>query len=94
MNGDGKIDAANDRTVIGQNFPSWTGGLSINLFWKDFDFSALFQGAFDVDKYCEAESSYAFYNGGKVLKNTWIVGHRKTTTQAIHVLQKIHRPTS
>ena len=68
LNGDGKIDAANDRTVIGQNFPSWTGGLSINLFWKDFDFSALFQGAFDVDKYCEAESSYAFYNGGKVLK--------------------------
>ena len=68
LNGDGKIDAANDRTVIGQNFPSWTGGLSINLFWKDFDFSALFQGAFDIDKYCEAESSYAFYNGGKVLK--------------------------
>ena len=68
LNGDGKIDAANDRTVIGQNFPSWTGGLSINLYWKDFDFSALFQGAFDVDKYCEAESSYAFYNGGKVLK--------------------------
>lgn len=65
---DGKIDAAYDRTVIGQNFPSWTGGLSINLFWKDFDFSALFQGAFDVDQYCEAESSYAFYNGGKVLK--------------------------
>lgn len=65
---DGKIDAAYDRTVIGQDFPSWTGGLSINLFWKDFDFSALFQGAFDVDKYCEAESSYAFYNGGKVLK--------------------------
>lgn len=65
---DGKIDATYDRTVIGQNFPSWTGGLSINLFWKDFDFSALFQGAFDVDKYCEGESSYAFYNGGKVLK--------------------------
>lgn len=65
---DGKIDGTYDRTVIGQNFPSWTGGLSINLFWKDFDFSALFQGAFDVDKYCEAESSYAFYNGGKVLK--------------------------
>ncbi|WMI94277.1 TonB-dependent receptor [Bacteroides fragilis] len=68
LNGDGKIDAANDRTIIGKNFPSWTGGLNIALYYKDFDFSMLFQGAFDVDGYYNGEASYAFYNGGKVLK--------------------------
>ncbi|WP_455591998.1 SusC/RagA family TonB-linked outer membrane protein [Bacteroides sp.] len=65
---DGKIDAAYDRTVIGKNFPSWTGGLNIALYYKDFDFSMLWQGAFDVDGYYTAEAAYAFYNGGKVLE--------------------------
>lgn len=64
---DGKIDAS-DRTVIGKNFPSWTGGFNITLFYKDFDFSALFQGAFDVDNYYTGEASYAFFNGSKVLE--------------------------
>lgn len=65
---DGKIDAAYDRTVIGKNFPSWTGGLNFALFYKDFDFSMLFQGALDVDGYYNGEAAYAFYNGGKVQK--------------------------
>ena len=68
LNGDGKIDAANDRKVIGKDKPSWTGGLNISLFYKDFDFSAFFQGAFDVDGYYTGESAYAFYNSGKVLE--------------------------
>lgn len=63
---DGKIDATYDRTVIGKNFPSWTGGLNITLFYKNFDFSMLLQGAFDVDGYYNGEAAYAFYNGGKV----------------------------
>ena len=68
LNGDGKIDAAKDRKVIGKDKPSWTGGLNISLFYKDFDFSAFFQGAFDVDGYYTGESAYAFYNSGKVLE--------------------------
>lgn len=68
LNGDGKIDAANDRMVIGKNFPSWTGGLNVAVFYKDFDFSMLWQGAFNVDGYFNGESGYAFYNGGKVLE--------------------------
>lgn len=65
---DGKITAAYDRQVIGKNFPSWTGGLNIALFYKDFDFSMLLQGAFDVDGYYNGEAAYAFYNGGKVME--------------------------
>ena len=68
LNNDGKIDAANDRKVIGKDFPSWTGGLNLTLFYKDFDFSAFFQGAFDVDGYYTGESAYAFFNSGKVLE--------------------------
>ena len=68
LNNDGKIDAANDRKVIGKDKPSWTGGLNIALYYKDFDFSAFFQGTFDVYGYYTGESSYAFYNSGKVLE--------------------------
>ena len=68
LNNDGKIDAANDRKVIGKDKPSWTGGLNIALYYKDFVFSAFFQGAFDVYGYYTGESSYAFYNSGKVLE--------------------------
>lgn len=64
---DGKIDSA-DRTVIGKEFPTWTSGLTLNVFWKDFDLSVFFQGAFDVDGYYTNEAAYAFFNNGKVLK--------------------------
>lgn len=68
LNNDGKIDLANDRAVIGKEFPSWTAGLGANLYYKDFDLSLFFQGAFDVDAYVNGEAAYAFFNGGKVLE--------------------------
>ena len=67
LDGNGKIDAA-DRQVIGKNFPSWTGGLSLSAAYKDFDLSMLWQGAFDVDAYYTGEAAYAFFNSGKVLQ--------------------------
>jgi hypothetical protein len=66
LNGDGKITAA-DRDVIGKNFPTWTGGLNVAVYYKNFDFSMLWQGAFDVDAYYTGEAAYAFFNSGKVL---------------------------
>ena len=68
LNEDGKITAGDDRSVIGKNFPSWTGGLNVGLYYKDFDFSMLWQGAFDVDAYYTGEASYSFFNSGKVLR--------------------------
>lgn len=67
LDGNGRIDAA-DRQVIGKNFPSWTGGLSFGANYKNFDFSMLWQGAFDVDAYYTGEAAYAFFNSGKVLE--------------------------
>lgn len=53
INGDGKIDA-NDRVVLGSNFPKVTFGLNLNLNWKEFDFSAFFQGTAGVKNYIQS----------------------------------------
>jgi hypothetical protein len=46
-NGDGVLNWR-DRTEIGKGAtPHWMGGLTVNLGYKGFDLSALFQGAFD-----------------------------------------------
>ncbi|MDY0907066.1 SusC/RagA family TonB-linked outer membrane protein [Pedobacter sp. CFBP9032] len=39
LNGDYRIDANNDRKVIGQYNPSWTGGLTNTFGYKNFDLS-------------------------------------------------------
>lgn len=37
LNGDGKIDAANDRKILGTNRPSWSGGLENTFTYKAWD---------------------------------------------------------
>ncbi|SNS13663.1 TonB-linked outer membrane protein, SusC/RagA family [Belliella buryatensis] len=49
INGDGIIDA-NDRTIIGNPFPRWIYGANLNLTYKDFDITAIFQGIGRVDR--------------------------------------------
>lgn len=81
LDGDNKITAA-DRTVIGKNFPSWTAGLNFSLSYKDWDFSMMWQGAFDVDAYYTGEATYAFFNSGKVLKkhlDRWTPEHHNAS---------------
>ena len=76
--------------MIGKNFPTWTGGVSLGLSYRDFDFSMLWQGAFDVDVYLEGETMYAFYNGASALdfqENHWSTSNPdgdfpRLTTQA------------
>ncbi|QTD39113.1 TonB-dependent receptor [Polaribacter batillariae] len=66
INGDGKVNN-DDRTVIGRgNVPEITFGLNLGFNYKQFDFSALFQGAANFDMYLSQEASWAFFNGGKV----------------------------
>ena len=43
VNGDGKIDD-NDRTKIGKGMPDWTYGFNMNVSYKNFDLSMVFQG--------------------------------------------------
>lgn len=51
LNNDGKIDADNDRTVIGKTQPKFTGGFGLNAFFKGFDFSAMFSYVVGNDVY-------------------------------------------
>jgi hypothetical protein len=37
LNNDGKIDAANDRKIVGTNRPKWSGGLENSLSYKSWD---------------------------------------------------------
>ena len=46
--GDGIIDDA-DKTKIGKGMPDWTFGFNIGADWKNFDFSAFFQGTYGND---------------------------------------------
>ena len=51
LNNDGKIDADNDRTVIGKTQPKFQGGFGINATYKWFDLSANFNFVVGNDVY-------------------------------------------
>jgi TonB-linked SusC/RagA family outer membrane protein len=56
VNGDGQIDA-NDRVRSDRtNVPKFTGGLNINLSYRQFDLTILFQGAAGAVRYVRTES--------------------------------------
>ena len=57
INKDGVIDD-NDRTIIGQENPSWLYGASLNLSYAGFDLSAILQGVGNFQSYGNLE----FYN--------------------------------
>lgn len=46
--GDGQI-TPNDRTMLGNPWPKWTYGISLNAKWKGLDFSMFMHGKADVD---------------------------------------------
>lgn len=67
LNGDGKIDATNDRAII-KNEPHWIGSLGTNLKYKGFDFLVDFytvQGAVKSNSYL-----YVFNDGGSLTGKT------------------------
>ncbi|WP_410055262.1 TonB-dependent receptor [Parabacteroides johnsonii] len=68
LNGDGIVDDK-DRKSLGTYFPKINFGLRLGFEYKNFDFSALLQGAGMVDAIAREQVIYAFYNGGKVVEN-------------------------
>ncbi|MDR0543251.1 MAG: TonB-dependent receptor [Dysgonamonadaceae bacterium] len=66
MNKDGFIDER-DETFIGySNIPENTYALTLGAEWKGIGFSVMFQGVDHVSRYYDAETMYAFIDGGKV----------------------------
>jgi TonB-linked SusC/RagA family outer membrane protein len=48
VNGDGQI-TDDDRTDIGKGMPDWTYGFNLNVSWKNFDLSMMWQGTIGND---------------------------------------------
>ncbi len=65
LNNDGIINEK-DRKSLGTYFPKINFGLRLGFEYKNFDFSALMQGAAMVNAIVKDEINKAFYNGGKV----------------------------
>lgn len=82
VNGDGKIDA-NDRVVLGSNFPKVTFGLNIYLNWKEFDLSAFFQGSAGVKNYISGialgENGIATGKPTAAMLNSWTPNNPNAT---------------
>lgn len=49
LDGDGKITADKDRTIIGDTNPDFVYGISSNLTWNNFTLSFMFQGTYGND---------------------------------------------
>jgi TonB-linked SusC/RagA family outer membrane protein len=62
---DGKI-TAKDKIVIGNTNPNITFGITLDLNYKQFDFSAFFQGAADVYRTFNREIFWGFIDGANV----------------------------
>ena len=56
LNGDGHVDANNDRAILGTYDPGITFGFNLGASWKGWDIMAFFQGATDVKGYMDTEA--------------------------------------
>ncbi len=76
LNGDGKITLDKDRTYIGDPHPKFTGGLNIDLGYKNFDLNMFFYGSYGnkMINYVSRWIDYGQFLGGfskDALYNTW-----------------------
>lgn len=70
LDGNKTVDQ-NDRQSLGSTFPKINFGLRLNFEYKNFDLTALLQGAGMVKGIVKDEIGKAFYNGGKVT-DSWL----------------------
>ena len=70
LDGNKTVDQ-NDRQSLGTTFPKINFGLRLNFEYKNFDLTALLQGAGMVKGIVKDEIGKAFYNGGKVT-DSWL----------------------
>ncbi len=81
-NGDGRI-TVDDKTFIGNPFPKISYGLTLNLGWKGFDMSALFQGLqgvsiFNANKYYTQFFAGDYNTTGDIFKTSFFDGNGLT----------------
>jgi TonB-dependent starch-binding outer membrane protein SusC len=70
VNSDGKIDAK-DQTMIGDPFPDFTLGWTLNLAWKNFDFTAFTYASVGNDVYRAYERNANYSNKSRDVLGRW-----------------------
>ncbi|MDR1555841.1 MAG: TonB-dependent receptor, partial [Tannerellaceae bacterium] len=75
LNGDNKVDATNDREILGDANPDFFGGLANNFSWKGIELNVFFQYAYgnEIFNYnaVELETPTGGQNAYKELLNRW-----------------------
>jgi TonB-linked SusC/RagA family outer membrane protein len=81
INGDGKISSTDDRRIIGQKDPKWTGGFSTQLTYKNFDLSASLFARQGMQVYSAFHSVFTAYNdrGTNKINNDYYMAVNKVT---------------
>ena len=70
LNEDGVIDGE-DRAVVGTSIPPWTFGMNLRADYRNFDFSAFFQGVQGSSSYLRTNLAYPYRNGAGVTRE-WL----------------------
>ena len=90
QNGDGVVDQANDRVVLGSAQPKFTYGFASQLRYKNWDLSFNFQGSYGNKLYNQLEqaleSPNASYNASAKLANRWSETNPSTTVPRAYAL--------
>jgi TonB-linked SusC/RagA family outer membrane protein len=71
ISGDGKVDLANDRKVLGSQIPKYNFSFNFGFEYKNFDFSAMLQGVAGVEGMLRDWAGFAFFNLGTVQQWMW-----------------------
>jgi TonB-linked SusC/RagA family outer membrane protein len=69
QNGDGLVDDAHDKVVIGNANPKHTGGFNLTAQFKGFDFSAFFNWVYGNDIYNANKLLFTTFQGSRLYKN-------------------------
>ena len=90
QNGDGVVDQANDRVVLGSAQPKFTYGFGSQVRFKSWDLSFNFQGSYGNKLYNQLEqaleSPNASYNASAKLVNRWSESNPSTTIPRAYAL--------
>lgn len=81
LNNDGKISSADDRQIIGQKDPKWTGGFSTQVTFKSFDLSASLFARQGMQVYSAFHSNFINYSdrGTNKIYNDYYMPVNKVT---------------
>ncbi len=85
LNGDGKITADADRTILGQSAPKWTGGLTNTFHYKNFHLNVFIQTVQGVTRN-NADLTYADETGRRntpVTVGYWTAENKSNTRPSL-----------